>query len=309
MTDDRTHHEQPPGGVAGPPDDAPTQRSWAIPTGEPGTSGRPDHRSDDTADTDPDGWSDAGSDSGSDGAAFVTGYDSPERPPSWTGADAGAAWYSAPAPETIVSPAVDPPLSTASSGLTPPQVAPSGLGAVGFAAVSSLRRHRRQTITFAAVLALVLVLGAGAFAVFKGTIAWPFGGGPTPAAACVTPTPTVQASGVTRVRVYNATNRRGFALSVARDLQKRGFKVPTVGNDPQESKPTAAVIRHGPNGVLAAHTLATQLAGKVVYQQDDRIGDMVDLVLGPGFAMVDAKKGAAALKAVPTPAPGCLAAV
>jgi hypothetical protein len=284
MTDDRTHDEQQPGGVAGPTDEATTLRYPGSGNLDPAAGSAPADQDADAA------WYSAAPDT-------IAAPTAPPTPDSYS------------APDTIAAPTAPPTPPTPPTPADTSPAAPSGLAAIGFAAVSSLRRHRRQTITFAAVLALVLVLGAGAFAVFKGTIAWPFGGGPTPAAVCPTPTPTVQAAGLTRVRVYNATSRRGFALSVARDLQKRGFKVPTVGNDPQESKPTAAVIRHGPNGVLAAHTLGTQLIGKVVYQQDDRVGEMVDLVLGPGFAMVDAKKGAAALKATPAHGPGCPASV
>jgi len=187
----------------------------------------------------------------------------------------------------------------------------SGVASAGMSAVSTLRRHRRQTITFAAILAAVLVLGAGAFAVFKGTIGWPFGGGPDPVVAtCPAPSPPPQAAALTKVRVYNATSKRGFALSVSRDLQKRGFKVAGVGNDPAESKPTtAAVIRYGPAGLLAARTVATQVVGAVTYQQDERAGELVDLVLGPSFALLDAAKGALAIKATPTPTPtaGCTA--
>jgi hypothetical protein len=171
-----------------------------------------------------------------------------------------------------------------------------------------VRRHRRQSITFVVVLAVVLVVGAGAFAVFKGTLAWPFGGGPPATSTpCPSATPNVQAAALTRVRVLNASTRHGLALAVSRDLQKRGFKVPTFGNDPLESKPTgAAVLRYGPAGSTAAHTVGTQVVGAVVYQQDDRVGEVVDLVLGQSFALVDAAKGASALKVVPTAVPGCV---
>ena len=185
---------------------------------------------------------------------------------------------------------------------------PSGPDVPSAAVLSRLRRRRRQSATFAYAVALVLVLGAGAFAIARGTIAWPFGGGPSTAPAtssCPTPTPTIQAAGLTTVRVYNATDRQGFASSVAHALQKRGFTVPTVGNDLTGATPATAVIRYGAGGLLAARTLATQVAGTVIYQRDGRSDATVDLVLGTRFALVSAAKGAAALKAAPAPAAGC----
>jgi hypothetical protein len=347
MAQDESQDETPPRGSAGPLDDAPTQRSWAVP-GD--LESAPKHQQDHDPREDPSSssasggqdatqiyqpvpaWTGVESDDPtvkalpSDTTVRYPGPGDPDptrtQPQPAVGGDAG--WYAAPAP--YPAPGPGDPAASATDGADaadvppyppadppPSEASPSGLAGFGLAAASTLRRHRRQTVTFAYALAVVLVLGAGAFAVFKGTITWPFGGGPGPAvpaasasaSACSTPTATVQAAGLTTVRVYNATSRRGFALSVARDLQKRGFKVPTVGNDPLGSSPTTAVIRHGPQGILAAHTLGSQLAGTMVYQQDDRAGTTVDLVLGPRFALLNAKKAAAALKATASPNPGC----
>jgi len=172
------------------------------------------------------------------------------------------------------------------------------------------RRRRRQTLTFLGALGLVVVVGLGALAVFTGTWSWPFGGTPHAAATpCASAESPLQAVGITQVRVYNASNRRGLALATARELQKRGFRVPEPPrNDPHESKPTtAAVIRHGPGGLAAARTVATQIKGTVGLEQDDRLGEVVDLVLGQTFALVDPAAGTAALKARPAASASCRA--
>jgi hypothetical protein len=171
-------------------------------------------------------------------------------------------------------------------------------------------RHRRQTRIFLIGVGALVVIGLGSLAVFEGTLSWPFGGsapsGPSAAPTCTAPAATVQAARSTRVRVYNASTRRGLAATVGKELQKRGFLVPEVpSNDPKKSHPTsAAVIRHGPTGLLAAHTVGTQIKGAVVYEADGRTDDSVDVVLGQSFALVDPAAGAAALK-TQTPAPGC----
>jgi LytR cell envelope-related transcriptional attenuator len=170
-------------------------------------------------------------------------------------------------------------------------------------------RRRRQTLTFLGMFAGVVVLGLLAVAVFAGTLTLPFGGSggsgtPTPR-VCTTPASTIQAAGITRVHVLNGSTRRGLATSTARELQRRGFKVPDAPtNDP--SRPAgAAVIRHGPGGLTAARTVATQVKGTVVLQQDERLGEDVDLVLGQTFALVDPAAGAAALKAKAAASPSC----
>jgi len=167
-------------------------------------------------------------------------------------------------------------------------------------------RGRRQTVVFLAGLGTLLVAGMLAFGVFQGAVSWPFGGTPSTRApsACATPTDAVQGAAATKVRVLNASDRRGLALTTIRELQKRGFTVPEPpGNDTSPTKPQgAAVIRHGPSGMLAARTIATQVKGAVAYQADERLGSDVDLVLGQPFALVERAAGLAVLKqhAAPT---------
>ena len=167
-------------------------------------------------------------------------------------------------------------------------------------------RGRRQTVVFLAGLGTLLVAGLLAFGVFQGAVSWPFGGTPSTRApsACATPTDAVQGAAATKLRVLNASDRRGLALTTIRELQKRGFTVPDPpGNDTSATKPQgAAVIRHGPSGMLAARTIATQVKGPVAYQADERLGEDVDLVLGQPFALVERAAGLAVLKqhAAPT---------
>jgi len=66
-----------------------------------------------------------------------------------------------------------------------------------------------------------------------------------------------------------------------------------------------AAIRYGPTGSLAARTVATQVKGAVTLQQDDRLGEVVDLVLGPAFALVDRAAGVALLRSATVPSPTC----
>jgi hypothetical protein len=211
-----------------------------------------------------------------------------------------------PGPGPDVDPAGDQYTGAAATVPTVQPVGPAPAGERG-----PRRGHRRQTVTFVALLGAVMVLGLLAFAVFSGTLTWPFGGGATPSpSACATPASSIQAAGLTKVRVFNASTRRGLALATARDLQKRGFKVPEPPrNDTQTGKlTTAALLRHGTGGLIAARTVATQVKGPVAYQQDDRLGEVVDLVLSQTFALVDPTAGAAALKQKSPASPSCQAA-
>jgi hypothetical protein len=180
----------------------------------------------------------------------------------------------------------------------------------GARAVGVSRRQRRQTLTFLAFFAVILLLGLLALAAYFGKVSLPVGSGkPTPLPTCPTVAPTLQAARDTSVNVYNASSRNGLALTVARELQKRGFRVPTSpANDPQKTPMTTmAVIRHGANGELAARTVAAVVAGPVTFAQDERPGTDVDLVLGTTFALKpSAKAGASASAAVPSASPTCV---
>jgi len=159
-------------------------------------------------------------------------------------------------------------------------------------------RHLRQTFTFALLFVGMVVLGLFAYAAFSGRIDLPFGTGqPAALPTCPSVAPTSLAPTEVDVNVFNASDRSGLAYTVARDLQKRGFQVPTQpANDPLRAKVTsAAVVRHGAKGALAAKTVAGVVAGQVKYVLDDRPGAEVDLVLGPGFKLRPA--------AAPAPAP------
>ncbi len=180
----------------------------------------------------------------------------------------------------------------------------------GTRSAGSGRRQRRQTLTFLAFFVLILLLGLLALAAYFGKIDLPMGSGkPTPLPTCPSTTPTVQAARDTSVNVYNASSRNGLALTVARELQKRGFRVPTSpSNDPAKTKVTTmAVIRHGANGELAARAVAAVVAGPVTLVADERPGSDVDLVLGQSFALKPAvKAGSSASAAAPSASPTCV---
>jgi hypothetical protein len=88
------------------------------------------------------------------------------------------------------------------------------------------------------------------------------------------------------LRVLNATNHKGLAGTVAKQLQSRGFKVTEIANDPSGRKVTGVgEVRHGPRGNDAAAFVAAYLTGATDYQ-DTRASAVVDVVLGPAFKQV-----------------------
>jgi len=130
-----------------------------------------------------------------------------------------------------------------------------------------------------------------------------------PEPTCPTPSsfPPALAPAKVRVNVYNATDRRGLAAKVAGQLERRGFDVRQVDNDPLGRTVTgAAEVRHGDEGAAAARTVAAQV-GTVVAVPDGRPGGSVDLVVGTGFtALVTPAEAAAALSPFPSPtSAGC----
>ena len=85
------------------------------------------------------------------------------------------------------------------------------------------------------------------------------------------------------VDVLNGTGTTGLAATVADALRAQGFQVGAVGNEPGTVNET--VVRHGPNVLEQARTVAAAVPGSVL-QPSDAIGETVQLVLGPGFANV-----------------------
>jgi hypothetical protein len=173
---------------------------------------------------------------------------------------------------------------------------------------ATTRRERRQTITFLAFFIAIIVLGLVALAAYFGRLDVGIGTGRSgPLPTCPSVAPSVQAYADTSVNVYNASTRNGLASTVMRELQKRGFRVPTApANDRKTKVSTMAVIRHGGNGILAAQTVATAVGGPVTYVQDDRPGTDVDLVLGQTFKLAPMAKPSATPSG-PAPAATCVA--
>ncbi len=173
------------------------------------------------------------------------------------------------------------------------------------------RRERRRTLTFLGIFLGVLGMGLASFTFFQGTWTWPLSSSGAAAPVCPTPTRTAPAAKDVTMRVYNASDRRGLARTVAAAYRKRSFKIIAIGNDPLEAKVAgAAVIRHGPAGLDAAKTVAAQVDGTVKLVADDRVSASVDLVLGRTYVKLRSP-AAAQKKLVPvvTSAPaGCVPA-
>jgi hypothetical protein len=152
------------------------------------------------------------------------------------------------------------------------------------------RRHLRQTVTFVVALLGVLGLGALAGLMYTGRVAWPFGGRVNVSTQVCTPSAPLPPKQI-HVRVYNGSSRAGLAKTVAAQLKALGFVVQETGNDPLESKVTAAVeIRFGEAGELAGKTASAYFAGKTRQRTDDRTNQVVDVVLGPRFKRLNTRR-------------------
>ena len=85
------------------------------------------------------------------------------------------------------------------------------------------------------------------------------------------------------VDVLNGTGTTGLGATVADLLRGQGFTVGAVGNEAGTVNET--VVRHGPNVLEQARTVAAAVPGSVL-QPSDSIGDTVQLVIGPGYSTV-----------------------
>jgi LCP family protein required for cell wall assembly len=169
--------------------------------------------------------------------------------------------------------------------------------------------------------AYVLLDGAGARSLFDAVIegtqvpeeftmgpeeaAAPAEAAPAEAAPQASSEPAVPPSSVT-VDVLNGTATTGLAATVGDLLRVQGFEVGTVGNEP--GTVSQSVVRHGPDAVERARTVAAAVPGAVL-EASDSIGDTVQLVIGPGYDTVVpvpvpvAEPAAPADTTVPAPAP------
>ena len=144
------------------------------------------------------------------------------------------------------------------------------------------RRRRRSLITLAVVLLALF---------FAFWYAWSYYQADTtarasrpPAATCAPYDPDAVTPAVTRVNVYNASNRSGLAGSVSKALKERGFAVGKVANDPTDRKPpTVAEVRHGPSGVVQAKLVASAMPKGTKVVNDKRRGNVVDVAVGVKF--------------------------
>ena len=113
-----------------------------------------------------------------------------------------------------------------------------------------------------------------------------------------------------RVNVYNTTYKTGLAKTVADAVAARGFKVKEVSNDPLRTMQLGpAVIRYGEDGDLAAALLQGHVPGAQLVK-DDRLGAVLDLVIGNAFTDLTPTADvppltARPLQAVPTVARPC----
>jgi uncharacterized membrane protein (DUF485 family) len=165
------------------------------------------------------------------------------------------------------------------------------------------RRRRRAAVTLTAVT--LLLFGTFVYAaVHVQELVGATTPGPTATATCHGVTTTIVTPSLVTVNVYNATSRDGLAASVAESLQKLGFNVDKVGNDPLSlSVLGVAEIRRGPAGDAGAALTARLVPGAKVVP-DERTDDTVDIVLGNTFTRLSAPPQGARFRVART-TPAC----
>ena len=163
------------------------------------------------------------------------------------------------------------------------------------------RRRNRALLTMACVALLLLASVVYAASYVQGWV-----GTATPKVVAIAScnrasSPVLKPSGVT-INVYNSTNRTGLAASAASSLQRQGFRVATIDNDPL-GKTILGVgeIRTGQSGLEGAQLAALRLPGADLVV-DARMDASVDVVVGKAFrSMKVPPKAATSKKAKPIP--------
>jgi hypothetical protein len=162
-------------------------------------------------------------------------------------------------------------------------------------------RRRRRWPAVLAVVVLAAAAGAGWWFLDRGAEA-PARAVPRCPAVSPTPAALMKPAKVT-VNVYNATDRYRLAAKTATRLEKQGYAVGRVDNDPlKRAVTTPAEVRHGEKGLAQAHTVVAVAPGATLVP-DERGGARVDLVLGSkwsGFA-----ESPEPPMVTPPPRPGC----
>ncbi|SNS66086.1 LytR cell envelope-related transcriptional attenuator [Micrococcales bacterium KH10] len=152
------------------------------------------------------------------------------------------------------------------------------------------RKRARQSVVFGVLIATMALAGLGATAVYSGAISLPFArefsSDKAPADPALTPPCLTEerrnpaAYNKVKVRIYNSSERRGLASTVAKSLEGRGFHIVTTGN--LSAGVNDARISFGHKGLVRAYTLAAHLPD-VQLLYDDRSGATVDLIVGQSF--------------------------
>ena len=153
------------------------------------------------------------------------------------------------------------------------------------ASIYRRRRRRRAEATLVFVILLLIATVAYAGSYVQGWVS----AAPTSvtSASCnknASPPPLRPRD--VRLNVYNATTQPGLAAAVAVALQKQGFDIGVVGNDPL-GRTVAGVgeIRSGDSGVEGSNLVARRLP-KAVLLLDDRMDASVDLVVGSRYRVL-----------------------
>lgn len=91
------------------------------------------------------------------------------------------------------------------------------------------------------------------------------------------------------VNVYNGGAKAGTAAQVAEALEKRGFNVGKVANEPNGDKIDVVSIRGTTDNAPELKLVAGQLNQKALTEGDNRLDHTVDVVLGRGFTKLNTK--------------------
>jgi LytR cell envelope-related transcriptional attenuator len=91
------------------------------------------------------------------------------------------------------------------------------------------------------------------------------------------------------VNVYNGGAKAGTAARVAEELEKRGFNIGKIANEPKGDKIDVVSVRGTSDTSPELKLVAGQLAQKALTVGDNRPDHIVDIVVGVGFSKLNTK--------------------